>query len=546
MPSSTCDYIVVGSGSAGGVVAGRLSENGKYSVLCLEAGTKGANHLWSRTPAGTIFMIDKPALNWCYHSEPDVSHGNRAIYVPRGKMLGGSSSINGMTYNRGQRNDYDTWAQMGCRGWSFDEVLPYLKKMESSDIGSDEYRGREGPMKVTEAVKISPFYDLFIKSAVSAGVPFNPDYSGATQEGVAMAQQNIYRGVRQSTVTQYLEPACRRPNFRLLCGAEVVSLILKGKQCVGVRFRRRGKLCEARAKREVIIACGAANSPKLLELSGIGNPEILARHGIPVMHELKGVGENLRDHYGALIRWSFNRPGISIAKQGHGLGLAREILRYILFRQGFISQGVGTLRVFMRSRPGLERPDIMMVVAAYMIEMTKAGKPRMSPAEGFFMWSHLQRTESTGHIHIKTEDPTQPPSINFRFLSTPNDRLTAILAVRRARDIVGRPPLVGMIGEELQPGRAVESDEDILAYLRDSGQITHHMVGTCKMGHDPMSVVDDRLRVHGISGLRVADASIMPTMLSGNTSAPCMMIGEKCADMVLADGANQARESSAF
>lgn len=537
MPPSTYDYIVVGSGSAGGVVAGRLSENGKYTVLCLEAGKKGPGYLWSRTPAGTVFMIDNPAVNWRYFSEPDESHGGRPIYVPRGKMLGGSSSINGMTYNRGQRIDYDTWAQMGCRGWSFDDVLPYLKKMESSEVGSDEYRGREGPMKVTEAAKITPFYDLFIESAVSVGIPCNPDYSGAAQEGVAMAQQNIDRGERQSTATQYLEPARKRPNFSILSGSEAVSLILEGKRCVGVRFRQSGELREARAAREVIVSCGAANSPKLLELSGIGNPEILGRYGIPVVHELKGAGENLRDHYGALMKWKFNRPGISIAKQGHGLGLMREILRYALFRKGFISQGIGTLRVFMRSRPELENPDVMMVVAPYMVEMTKSEKRRMSRVEGFFMWTHIQRTESAGHIHIKSADPEVPPSINFKFLATPGDREASILAVRRAREIVEAPPLGDTIAGELAPGRSVESDEEILAYLRDTGQITHHMVGTCKMGHDAMAVVDDRLRVHGIAGLRVADASIMPTMFSGNTSVPCMMIGEKCADMVLSDAA---------
>ena len=534
MSPNTYDYIVVGSGSAGGVVAGRLSENGKYTVLCLEAGEKGSNYIWSQIPAGTAFMIDNPKVNWRYYSEPNESHGDRPIYVPRGKMLGGSSSINGMSYNRGQRIDYDTWAQMGCRGWSFDDILPYLKKNERTMIGSDEFRGREGPMTVTEATKVSPFYDLFIGSAEAVGIPFNPDYSGATQEGVAMTQQNIHRGVRQSSATQYINPARKRPNFHLLSGAEVISLILEGKRCVGVRFRSNGDVREAWAAREVIVSCGAANSPKLLELSGIGNPDILERHGIPLVHELRGVGENLRDHYGALMKWKFNRPGISIAKQGNGLGLLREIFRYVFLRKGFIAQGIGTVRVVTRSRADLEYPDIMMVVAPYMVEVV-GQKRRMSRDEGFFLWTHVQKTESAGSIHIRSADPEAPPLINFRFLSTPNERQTAILAVRRAREIVEAPPLGNTVAEEVQPGRAVESDEEILAFLRKDGQITHHMVGTCKMGHDPMAVVDDRLRVHGIAGLRVADASIMPVMFSSNTSVPCMMIGEKCADMILAD-----------
>jgi choline dehydrogenase len=544
MLANTYDFIVVGSGSAGGVVASRLSENGKYRVLCLEAGEKGARYIWSRPPAGVMFMIDNPAVNWRYYSEPNETHGNRPIYVPRGKMIGGSSSLNGTIYNRGQRIDYDTWAQMGCRGWSYEDVLPYFKKIESTDIGSDEYRGRNGPVKVTEASKITSFYDLFIKSAESVEIPYNPDYSGATQEGVAMAQQTVYRGFRQSTATQYLEPARKRPNMTLLPGAEATSLILEAKRCVGVRFRRNGEAHEIRATREVIVCCGAANSPKLLELSGIGNPEILKSHGIEVVRELRGVGENLRDHYAAVMRWKFNRPGISIAAQGRGWRLLLEILRFGLFRTGFISQGIGTMRVFARSRPDLKHPDIMMVAAPYIVELKTGEGRQMSTLEAFFMYTHVQRPESTGSIHIKSADPFTPPSINYRFLDTENDRRTAILAVRRAREVAEAPPLRDVIAEEILPGRHIQTDEEIFEFIRDTGQITQHMVGTCKMGHDPLAVVDERLRVHGIAGLRVADASIMPTMPSGNTSIPCVMIGEKCVEMVLEEAAADVRPAS--
>ena len=540
MHQNTYDFIVVGSGSAGGVVASRLSENGKYAVLCLEAGVKGAKYLWSQPPLGVVFLIDNPVVDWRYESEPDPTHANRRIAVPRGKMLGGSSSINAIVYNRGQKLDYDTWSKLGCKGWSYREVLPYLKKLESTDIGADEYRGRTGPIKVTESRKLSSFYDLFIKSAQAVGIPYNTDYSGASQEGVAMAQLTGYRGMRHSTATQYLEPARKRPNLTILTGAEATSLILEDKRCVGIRFRRNGVMHEARAAREVIVSAGAANTPKLLELSGVGNPEILRQHGIPVVHALEGVGENLRDHYAAVMKWGFNKPGISLAKKGHGWRLGLEILRWLFLRKGLIAQGHGSMRVFARSRPELSEPDIMMVVSPYIVELKTGKGRRMSDVEGFFMYTHVQRTESTGSIHIRSADPFAQPAIRYRFLDTEYDRRTAVAAVRRAREIAGASPMRDVVAEEMAPGRHVESDQDILDYIRSTGQITQHMVGTCRMGIDRNAVVDERLRVHGITGLRVADASIMPTIISGNTSVPCMMIGEKCADMVLADAARPA------
>jgi choline dehydrogenase len=414
-------------------------------------------------------------------------------------------------------------------------VLPYLKRIESTEIGSDEYRGRSGPIKVTETKKLSSFFDLFIASASAAGIPYNADYSGASQEGVAMAQLTARRGERESTATAYLRPARKRSNLTILTGAEAASLTLEGKRCVGIRFRRDGRMHEARAAREVIVSAGTANSPKLLELSGIGNPDVLRHHGIPAVHALKGVGENLRDHYAAVMKWRFNKPGISLAKKGRGWRLGVEVLRWVFLRKGLIAQGHGAIRVFARSRPELKEPDVMMVVSPYIIEL-KAGKGRrMSDVEGYFMYTHVQRTESTGSIHIRSAEPFAPPKISYRFLDTKYDRRTAVGAVRRARDIAAAPPMRDVIAEEMAPGSNAQSDEAILDDIRNTGQVTQHMVGTCKMGNDPMAVVDERLRVHGITGLRVADASVMPTIISGNTSVPCMMIGEKCADMVLAD-----------
>jgi choline dehydrogenase len=541
MQADTYDFVVVGSGSAGGVLANRLSENGKYKVLCLEAGTKGAKYVWTRPPLGIAYMIDNPEVNWRYESEPSPSLDGRSIPVPRGKLLGGSSAMNGIVYNRGQKIDYDAWSAQGCKGWSYRDVLPYFKKIESTDIGSDEYRGRTGPVKVVQSAKLCAFFDYFIAAAQSAGIPHNPDYSGGQQEGVSMAQITCRRGERESTATSYIEPARKRPNLTVLTGAEATSLMLEGTRCTGVTYEREGRTHRARVTREVIVAAGAANSPKLLELSGIGNPDLLRRHGIRPLHELKGVGENLRDHYAAIMKWRFNRPGISAAPMGRGWRLVREVLRWGLLRKGLIAQGHGAMRVFTRSSPDLNEPDLMMVVSPYIIDIKKNGKSRkISEVEGYMMYTHVQRTESTGSIHIRSADPSAPPMISYRFLETDYDRRVAVAAVRRARDIAAASPMREVIAEELAPGPLAQSDEQLLDFIRKTGQITQHMVGTCRMGQDEMSVVDERLRVHGIAGLRIADASIMPTIISGNTSVPCMMIGEKCADMVLEDALRPA------
>ena len=489
-------------------------------------------------------MFENPKVNWCRHATPNETTAGRALYVPGGKILGGTSAINGVIFNRGQRMDYDRWSAAGCRGWSYQEVLPYFKKLESTDIGDDRYRGRDGPIKVTRAGKISPFYDTFIRSAQALGYPLNPDYSGASQFGVSMAQLTVWRGLRQSVANTYLATARRRPNLELRTNSHVTSLILEGKRCVGVRYQHGGRAHEARATREVIVSAGAIATPQLLELSGIGQPEVLRRVGIPLVHALGGVGEHLRDHFGPTLKWTFKRRSLSLAGRGRGLRLLGEIARYVLTRNGFISQGIATMRVFARSHDAVDQADITLMANPYFTEIVNS-KRRMSNLHGFFIIAQVQRPESMGSIHVRSADPFESPDIRYNMLVTEQDRRTAIAAFRRAREIASAPPLAGEIDQEILPGPQVRSDDEILDFIRATGTTTYHLVGTCRMGTDDMSVVDERLRVHGLQGLRIADASIMPMIVSGNTSIPCMMIGEKCADMILQDHTDSDRRASA-
>ena len=529
----TYDYIVVGAGSAGAVVAHRLSANPGNKVLLIEAGP--ASHPWSRIPIGYAKLLTNPAANWLYSSEPEANTNGRKLPVPRGKILGGSSSINGLAFVRGQAQDFDTWAQMGNKGWSYDDVLPLFKRMESYEAdGDDRFRGREGPLRVTNPKPTGPLLTTIIKAAEQVGIPHNPDYNGASQEGIAMSQATIASRRRMSTAACYLEPIRSRPNLHIETDALTEGLILDGKRCVGVRYSVAGVTREARCGREVVVSAGSINSPQLLELSGIGQAERLQALGIEVRHALPGVGENLRDHFAPRTRWAVGARGTTFNDRGRGLGLVNQAFRYVIGQPSMLAMVAAPMRAFVRSREGLEAPDLLLGWVPMLTEPGPKG-PVLSKQSGMTCYAHVMRPESKGHIHITSSDPRRAPAINFNFLSSPVDAELTVKAVRIACSIMRSSAMAPLQVTEIAPGTNRNTDDEILDWVKAAAETTYHPVGTCKMGQDPMAVVDERLRVHGITGLRIADASIMPTLTSGNTNAPSIMIGEKVSDLVLED-----------
>lgn len=527
MHQFTADFIVVGAGSAGAALASRLSESGRYQVLLLEAG--GETHPLSRVPISFARFINRPGVNWLYAAEPEANTGGRPIPVPRGRMLGGSSAINGMVWVRGQRQDYDHWAQLGNRGWSYQDVLPIFKTMESYASGDGEIRGREGPLRITESDESGRLYDSFIKAAGTLGLEHNRDYNGADQEGIAMTQASIGSGRRMSTARCYLDPARLRSNLTIETNALAESLILEGNRCVGVRYAVPGQKREARAAREVIVSAGTIASPQLLELSGIGQAQRLQGLGIEVRHNLAGVGENLRDHWAPRMKWRVGRHGVTFNERARGLRALGQGLLYIAASKGFLSHPASPIRGFFKTREGLDSPDAMLTIQPFL--MTPDLK--LAKEAGLTIITHQLRPESKGSVHVTAADPAKPPAIRFNFLAERIDRDCLLASMRMVRRIVEAAPLAWLGAEEFAPGPAIKSDAELIDFVTHNAETTYHPVGTCKMGNDAGAVVDDRLRVRGISGLRVADASIMPTLTSGNTNAPSIMIGEKAARMVL-------------
>jgi choline dehydrogenase len=524
------DYIIVGAGSAGGALAARLAENPSHRILLLEAGA--ASHPYSRMPLSFGLLIDNPAANWLYESEPEPGTANRQIPVPRGKLLGGSSSINGLVWVRGQPLDYDTWAQMGCRGWSWQDVAPVFTRLENFvDGDGSNGRGTDGPLKVSTVPDENPLYDAMFAAAKAAGFKLNPDYNSEDQEGVVKTQTSIYKGRRMSVAHCYIEPAMKRSkNLHVITNAHTLHVLLDGKRSVGVEYEKDGKVVQARA-RETILSAGGIASPQILELSGIGQPELLKQHGIEVKHELPAVGENFRDHINARIVWRVKDAKVSYNHMARGVGAVTQMMKYLATGGGFMSLPSAPLLAFLRTRRELATPDVQMHIVPYSIKNPKTRKLQDFPSMTVSVYQ--LRPESLGSIHIRSKNPKAQPAIRFNFLADPIDQAAMSEGFRMIRRIVDAPPMDAYRGEEFSPGPQINSDPDILDYIRSNSQTAYHPIGTCRMGlAGPKTVVDDKLRVHGIEGLRVADASIFPTMPSGNTNAPSIMVGEKMADIL--------------
>ncbi len=522
------DYIIVGAGSAGAVLAARLTEDPRTRVLLLEAGR--ANHIYSRLPVSFGLLIHHPGANWLYESDPEPGTANRAIPVPRGKLLGGSSAINGLVWVRGQPLDYDTWAQMGARGWSWQDVAPVFDRIEDFETRGAQGRGNGGPLHVSIVPDQNPLYDALFKAATQAGYRINPDYNSEDQEGISKTQASIKRGRRMSVSHCYLDPARRRPNLNVITEVPVRRVVLDGRRCTGVVYERWGKRIEARANREVILSAGAIATPQLLELSGIGRPEILKAHGIEVAHALPAVGENFRDHINARIIWRVKEPRVSYNTKARGLGAVTQALKYAATGGGFLSLPSAPLVAFLKTRPEVATPDVQMHLIPYSIKDPKRRKLQDFPS--MTVACYQLRPESLGTVHIRSADPDAHPAIRFNFLGDSIDQRAMADGFRMMRRIVESPAMDHLRGEEFSPGKQVESDDQILTWIRNNSQTAYHPIGTCRMGQGPNTVVDEQLRVHGIEGLRVADASIFPTMPSGNTNAPSIMVGEKAADLI--------------
>ncbi len=526
------DFVIVGAGSAGCVLANRLSADGRYSVAVIEAGGPD-NYRWIHIPVGYFKTMGHPKFDWSYRIQPDRGLNGRSITWPRGKTLGGSSSINGLLYVRGQDRDFDTWRQMGNVGWAWEDVLPYFKKSETWELNDSSLRGSEGPLRVSATRLKCEIVDAWLDAAMACGYTANDDYNGADQEGVGYFQMTTHKGRRCSAAVAYLHPARDRPNLKVLTNTQVMSLKFDGRRAIGVTAERDGQTLDVDARCEVVLCAGAIASPQLLMVSGIGAPENLVSQGIDPRAELPGVGQNLQDHLQARLIFKCDAPTINTDIRSV-FRKAMMGLQYITLRDGPMTMAASLGVGFLKTRPELARPDIQFHIQPFSADSISATPHPFSA----FTASVLQlRPESTGHLALSSSDMRDYPEIHPNYLATKTDCDTLVEGIRTARRIARSEPLRALITEEHAPGDDVADDDDaaVLNWARDTSTTIYHPTGTCKMGADPMAVTDPRLRVHGFEGLRVADASIMPVITSGNTNAPTIMIGEKASSMILED-----------
>ena len=529
--ASEYDYVIVGAGSAGCVLANRLTASGKHSVLLLEAGPEDSN-IWIHVPLGYGKLFKEKSVNWMYQTEPEPGLNGRQVFQPRGKVLGGSSSINGLLYVRGQHEDYDRWRQRGNVGWGYDDVLPYFKKAENQTRGADAYHGAGGPLSVSDWRHADPLSEAFVKAAVEAGIPFNADFNGATQEGAGFFQTTTQRGRRASSAFCYLRPAKARGNLHIETSALAQRILFEGSRARAVEYRQNGHLRNVRAAKELLICGGAYNSPQLLQLSGVGPAELLKQHGINVVPDAPGVGNDLQDHLQVRIVMRCAKAITLNDIVNSRLRRTLAGMQYAALRKGPLTIAAGTSGAFFKTNPRLATPDIQIHFIPFSTD--KMGE-KLHPFSGFTASVCQLRPESRGSLRIRSADPAAPPEIRINYLAAETDRAAFLDGIRILRGILAAPALKPYVTEEVYPGANKTSDEDLLDFCRKTGSTVYHPTSTCRMGNDPLAVVDQRLRVRGIEGLRVVDASVMPDLMSGNTNAPTIMIAEKASDMILED-----------
>ncbi len=525
------DYVIVGAGSAGCVLANRLSASGRYTVLLIEAGPPDRNP-WIHVPIGYGKLFAQPKVNWMYQSEPEPELNGRRVFTPRGKVLGGSSSINGLVYIRGQAEDFDEWARLGNSGWGFEDVLPYFRKSETFQHGASEFHGVNGPLSVSELPDRHVLCDAFIDAAESIGIPRSDDFNARTQEGAGYYHVTSRNGRRSSSAVAYLRPAGSRTNLRVLTDALVTRIGFEQQCARTVEYRRNGRPCSVRAEKEILLCGGSINSPQLLQLSGVGPRQLLERHGIPVVAEAPGVGEGLQDHFYVRTVWRCSQPITINDALGSMGGRIAAGLRYALFRRGPLTVSGGYAGAFTRSRPDVSRPDIQFYLINFSTD--KMGTT-LHAFPAFTVSMSPLRPESRGSVRIRSADPAAPPAIQYNFLSADADKRVTVDGLKRLHALMSAPAMRPYALERHAPPPREFSDDDWLAYAREAGGTVYHPTTTCRMGHDREAVVDARLRVHGVRGLRIVDASVMPNVVSGNSNAAVIMIAEKAADLVLSD-----------